>query len=178
MAKKSTIKTTKKNIPKKTIKKSKSTISKKKTTTKTHISKSTPKVKKIIKNKYTKKSIPKTTPINPKRTEKTKQVKIADIEPIVVETKAPVKTNHVKTLSILGLLGNMFVWPGLGTAIGGDHHKGALQMLCTPSIIMIVLIILSYTRSPLSFVVGGILFFFVWIWGIVSSFHQIADAFQ
>ena len=67
-----------------------------------------------------------------------------------------------KTLAIIGLILNIFIWPGLGTLISGNVGTGVAQM------------ILFLVSIPLMFVIIGIpLAIGIWIWALVSSISQI-----
>ncbi|MBS3168032.1 hypothetical protein J4216_02840 [Candidatus Woesearchaeota archaeon] len=70
-----------------------------------------------------------------------------------------------KTLAIIGLLINVLIFPGLGTIIGGKTKTGIIQL-----VLMVVSI-------PLMLVlIGFLLAFGIWIWGIVSGVQLIQEA--
>ena len=78
--------------------------------------------------------------------------------------KKPKQTPNNKILPIIGLLVNLFIWPGLGTLIGGDVSSGIIQM------------ILMLVGAVLSFILIGIpIVIIVWIWALVSSIKQLSE---
>ncbi len=79
-------------------------------------------------------------------------------------TKSQIHSTN-KTLAIVGLVLNIFIWPGLGTIVGGEVGKGMIQM------------ILFLIGVPLIFVIIGIpMVILIWIWAIASSLNQIKRA--
>lgn len=71
-------------------------------------------------------------------------------------------TSTSKVMAIIGLIVNLFIWPGLGTLIGGNTGTGVIQM------------VLALISIPLIFILIGIpLLIGVWIWALVSSIQQI-----
>tara|TARA_Y100000310_G_scaffold340019_1_gene434485 strand:- start:2861 stop:3193 length:333 start_codon:yes stop_codon:yes gene_type:complete len=75
------------------------------------------------------------------------------------------KSNMNMTLAVVGLLLNIFLFPGLGSLIGGKTRAGIWQ---------IVLILIGI---PLSIILIGIpLIIIAWIWGIVTGVNMIKEA--
>lgn len=98
------------------------------------------------------------------------------------QTKAklvqPKKEEHSgdKTLQIIGLIVNILILPGLGSIIGGRIKTGIWQI-----VLIVVAILLCLVGIPLSLILIGIplivlgclLGFAVWIWGIVTGIQMI-----
>jgi len=70
-----------------------------------------------------------------------------------------------KTLAIIGLIVNIFIIPGLGSIIGGRTKTGIWQIVLTVISIPLMLII-----------IGFLLAFVVWIWGIVTGVQMIQQS--
>lgn len=93
----------------------------------------------------------------------------------------PVETRQKsdKTLSIVGLIVNILILPGLGSIIGGKTKTGIWQL-----VIFLIGMCLVFIGIPLSFILigipililGGCLTFAVWVWGIVTGVQMIQES--
>ncbi|MEW6025846.1 MAG: zinc-ribbon domain-containing protein [Planctomycetota bacterium] len=81
------------------------------------------------------------------------------------------KPKSAKGMTVVGLLLNMFIWPGVGTIIGGNLVRGIIQMICWV-IGWIVAFAVIFSGAHWA---GSVMLFpiFVWIWVVVSSIIQI-----
>ena len=69
------------------------------------------------------------------------------------------------TLSVLGLILNALIFPGLGSLVGGKTYEGVWQL-----IVAVIGVILSF------FTIGIPILVAAWIWGIVTGIKMIQEA--
>ena len=69
------------------------------------------------------------------------------------------------TLSVIGLILNALIFPGLGSVVGGKTYIGVWQFIIT-----VIGIILSF------FTIGIPILIAAWIWGIYTGIKMIQEA--
>lgn len=68
-----------------------------------------------------------------------------------------------KTLGIIGLVVNIFLFPGLGSLIGGKKKEGIWQL------------VIAIVSIPLMFIlIGFITYLIAWVWGIVTGIKMVS----
>jgi hypothetical protein len=96
----------------------------------------------------------------------------------ISQKKSKTKTPERQALSIVALVLNVLVLPGLGTLVGGRIKEGVLQLVLVLGGALIgIALILTVVGLPLGvflLICGPIA---GWIWGIVSGVRLIQEAF-
>ena len=75
-----------------------------------------------------------------------------------------------QTKAVVGLILNVFVWPGIGTMVGA-----ATRQETKTGIVQAILFLVSL---PLMLIIVGVfLALAVWVWALISSIMQIKEAY-
>ena len=137
----------------------------------------------MVKKKATKKKVAKKAPtkkkVAKKPAKKPTKKKVSSRKATAKPVAKPVKKKTCGDgLKALGLVLNIIILPGLGTLIGGGKKRrteGTIQLIVSVIAWALITTAIFSIINIVALLVGVILLFIMWIWGIVSMARSFSD---